>query len=192
MSNACNYFQRYMADMTPNWIKTSTCLLGLLLAGTAGALSTDRQQPLQIDADKADIDPQRGISTYRGNVQLTRGSMQLVADEVVVKHDGGKVHLVTASGTPANYQQRSDKQQLIRARAQRIEYNINTGQLLLLKQAELHQDSNVFASERIVYDSVNDRVNAGANAASPRDRVHITIQPDSVPPIEPQAPQTPQ
>ena len=157
-------------------------MLGLLLAGTAGALSSDRQQALQIDADNADIDQQHGVSTYRGNVQLTRGSMKLLADEVVVKHNGGAVHLVTATGSPANYQQRSDKQQEIRARAQRMEYNIDSGQLLLLKQAELHQDTNVFASERIVYDSINDRVNAGANAASPQDRVHITIQPGTAPP----------
>ncbi len=167
--------------MTPLRIKTLAGLLSLLLAGTAGAMSSDRQQALQIDADQADIDQQHGVSTYRGNVHLTRGSMKLVADEVVVKHDGGTVHLVTATGSPANYQQLSDKQQQIRARAQRMEYNIDTGQLLLLKQAELHQDSNVFASERIVYDSVNDRVNAGANAASPEDRVHITIQPGAAP-----------
>lgn len=168
--------------MTPLRIKTLTGLLSLLLAGTAGAMSSDRQQALQIDADNADIDQQHGVSIYRGNVHLTRGSMKLVADEVVVKHDGGTIHLVTATGSPANYQQLSDKQQQIRARAQRMEYNIDTGQLLLLKQAELHQDSNVFASERIVYDSVNDRVNAGANAASPEDRVHITIQPGATPP----------
>jgi lipopolysaccharide export system protein LptA len=163
--------------MTPHRISALAGVLGLLLSGTAGALSSDRQQPLQIDADKADIDQQHGVSTYRGNVHLTRGSMQLFADEVVVKHDGGTIHLVTATGSPASYQQLSDKQQMIRARAQRMEYNIDTGQLLLLKGAELHQDTNVFASERIVYDSISDRVNAGADAASPQDRVHITIQP---------------
>lgn len=155
--------------------------LGLLLAGPVHALSSDRQQALTIDADRADIDQQQGVSTYRGNVQLTRGSMKLLADEVVVKHGGGTIHLVTATGSPANYQQRTDKQQTIRARAQRMEYNIDSGQLLLLKQAELHQDTNVFASERIVYDSINDRVNAGANAESPEDRVHITIQPGTAP-----------
>lgn len=167
--------------MTPHRINALAGAFCLLLTGTAGALSSDRQQPLQIDADKADIDQQRGVSTYSGNVHLSRGSMKLVADEVVVKHDGGTVHRVTATGAPATYQQRSDKQQDVRARAQRMEYNIDSGQLLLLKQAELHQDSNVFASERIVYDSINDRVNAGANAASPQDRVHITIQPGAAP-----------
>lgn len=171
--------------MTPHRINALIGVLGLLLTNTAGALSSDRRQALQIDADKADIDQRHGVSTYRGNVHLTRGSMQLLADEVVVKYDNGTVHLVIATGSPANYQQRSDKQQEIRARAQRMEYNIDTGQLLLLKQAELHQDSNAFASERIVYDSINDRVNAGANAESPQDRVHITIQPGATP----QAPQ---
>lgn len=171
--------------MTSQRINALVGVFSLLLAGTAGAMSSDRRQPMQIDADNADIDQQHGVSTYRGNVHLTRGSMQLIADEVVVKHDGGAVHLVTATGSPANYQQLSDKQQAIHARAQRMEYNIDTGQLLLLKQAELHQDSNVFTSERIVYDSINDRVNAGANVASPQDRVHITIQPGATP----QAPQ---
>ncbi len=156
-------------------------VLSLLLSGTAVALSSDRLQAMHIDADQADIDQQQGISTYRGNVQLTRGSMQLLADEVVVKLIDGKVTLITATGSPAKYQQRSDKQQEIHAQALRMEYKVDSGQLLLLKQAKLQQDSNAFASERIVYDSVNDQVNAGANISSPQDRVHITIQPEGAP-----------
>ena len=167
--------------MTPSRTNTLACALGLLLNGSAWALSTDRNQPLQIDADQADIDQQHGISTYRGHVRLARGSMLLVADEVVVKQKGGTVQLVTATGSPASYSQRSDKQHDIRASALRMEYQVDTGQLLLIKQAELYQDANVFASERIVYDSIADRVNAGANAASPQDRVHITIQPGKAP-----------
>ena len=174
--------------MTPSRINSLACALGLLISGSAWALSTDRNQPLQIDADQADIDQQSGVSTYRGNVRLARGSMLLVADEVVVKQEGGIVHLVTASGSPANYRQRSDKQQDIRASALRMEYHLDNGQLLLINRAELHQDANAFASERIVYDSFADRVNAGANATSPQDRVHITIQPGT-PPGDAKAPQ---
>lgn len=167
--------------MTTSHINTLACALGLLVCGNGWALSTDRNQPLQIDADQADIDQQRGISTYRGNVRLARGSMLLTADEVVVNQKGGSVRLVTATGSPASYRQRSDKQQDIRASALRMEYHVDNGQLLLIKQAELHQDANVFASERIIYDSIADRVNAGANTTSPQDRVHITIQPGKAP-----------
>lgn len=157
------------------------CVLGMVLVNAAWGLASDRRQPLQIDADQADIDQQKGISTYRGNVRLTRGSMRLTAQELVIKHVGGNVSLVTATGSPANFSQRSDQQQEVRASALRMEYHIDTGQLLLLKNAELHQDANVFASDRIVYDSVANRVNAGANAASPDDRVHIIIQPGNLP-----------
>ncbi len=167
--------------MTMPRINSLVGALALLVYANAWALSSDRNQPLQIDADQADIDQQRGISTYRGNVRLSRGSMLLIADEVVVKQEGGSIRLVTATGSPASYRQRSDKQQDIRASALRMEYHVDNGQLLLTKQAELHQDANVFASERIVYDSIADRVNAGANTTSPQDRVHITIQPGKAP-----------
>ena len=169
--------------MTMLRINALICALGLFVYSSAWCLSTDSNQPLQIDADQADIDQQSGISTYRGHVRLSRGSMLLLADEVVVKQEGGSVHLVTATGSPVSYSQRSDKQQDIRASALRMEYHVDNGQLLLIKQAELHQDANVFASERIVYDSIADRVNAGAGAdtPSPQDRVHITIQPGKAP-----------
>ncbi len=176
--------------MTRAYISLTLGLLGLLHGAGAWALSSDRNQPMQIDADHAEIDQQQGTSVYRGNVRLARGSMVLLADEVVVKQDHGNIRLVVATGSPASYRQRSDKQQDIRASAQRMEYHVDSGQLLLIKQAELHQDANVFASERIVYDSIADRVNAGANAALPQGRVHIIIQPGtaSVPSATP-APQ---
>lgn len=162
-------------------IKCALLVFGMVVSAGTWALSSDRYQPMQIDADHADIDQQQGTSVYRGNVRLARGSMVLLADEVTVKQDHGNVRLVVATGSPASYRQRSDKQQDIRASAQRMEYHVDTGQLLLIKQAELHQDANVFASERIVYDSVADRVNAGANATTPEGRVHIVIQPGSLP-----------
>lgn len=167
--------------MTTLRINALACVFGLLTCSNTWALSSDRNQPLQIDADQAEIDQQSGISIYRGNVRLSRGSMLLIADELVVSQVGGHVSLVTATGSPASYRQLSDKQQDVRANALRMEYHVQNGQLLLIKQAELHQDANVFASERIIYDSITDRVNAGADAASPQDRVHITIQPGTAP-----------
>jgi lipopolysaccharide export system protein LptA len=39
------------------------------------ALSSDREQPINLEADAADIDDLKGISIYTGNVVLTQGSM---------------------------------------------------------------------------------------------------------------------
>ena len=48
------------------------------------ALSTDREQPIHIEADKLDIDESRQISIYQGNVQMQQGSLDINGDQLSI------------------------------------------------------------------------------------------------------------
>ena len=37
-------------------------LCGLLMSGAAGALSTDKDQPIEIEADSAELDDKKGVT----------------------------------------------------------------------------------------------------------------------------------
>ncbi len=153
----------------------------LLLTGSgwpalATALSDDRNQPMYVEADRADIDDKRGVSVYRGNVRITQGTLQLTAAELTVHSKGGDIIKAIAVGQPATYRQRPDgKDTDIEAEALRMEYFAAEQKIILLEKARVTQGGDSFSSEKIHYDIGKDVVKAGDG--TPGDRVRITIQP---------------
>lgn len=154
------------------------CFLFVLMApsGPLLALSSDRQQPMLIEADVAEIDDANGISVYRGQVKVTQGTLVLTGDEMTVINKDGDVDKVIMTGTPATYRQRPDnKDKDVFAKALRMEYYMRPEHVILLGKAEVEQDGDTMHSERIEYDIVKDLVNAGTR--KPNERVQIVIQP---------------
>lgn len=157
-------------------IVVTLSLLLPLLTGTVHALSSDRNQPMNVEADRADIDDKRGVSVYRGNVKITQGTLRLTADELTLHTRDGEVVRAIAVGKPATYRQRPDgKEHDVEAEALKMEYLADRQQLILTEKALVQQAGDTFRSERIDYDIAADVVKAGAGA--PGDRVRITIQP---------------
>lgn len=155
----------------------------LLLAGlacgvpTAQALSTDKDQPINIEADSVDIDDSKGVSVYRGSVILTQGSIHLDADRVTVYHPDKKADKIVAVGKPVNFRQRPDNSdQDVKGRALRVEYFAASEDLVLIDEAYLEQGGKSFASDRITYDRRLAVVKGGA-AAQGKQRVQVTLEP---------------
>lgn len=151
-------------------------LVLVLLPVNSWALSSDREQPMLIEADRAELDDANGISIYRGNVKVTQGTLVLTGDIMTVHTKGNDIEKVIIEGQPATYRQRPDnKDKDVRARALHMEYFTNPEKIVLTKQAEVEQEGDVLRSERIEYDVPTDKVNAGTD--QPNERVRITIQP---------------
>ncbi len=140
------------------------------------ALSSDKDQPVELAADSVDLDEAKKVSVYKGDVDLRQGSMRLRADQVTVKHQGRKPDKLIAVGRPVRFEQSSGKGK-VKARARRAEYEVNSEVLTLIGDAVLVQNGDTLKSDRIVYDRVRHKVRAGA-AAKGKKRVRITIQPD--------------
>ncbi|HEC18940.1 MAG TPA: lipopolysaccharide transport periplasmic protein LptA [Gammaproteobacteria bacterium] len=170
------------------------CRLLLLLMLGAGALPVmagydDTQQPIHIEADRAEVDEPRGVMTYSGHVVLRQGGIQVQADTLVVYSKDGELQRITAQGQPVRYWQQATggdaktegTKKEVRGESQRLEYNTGNKQVLLLGQAEFWQGGNRFSGNRIQYDSAAERVIAnaggvkGADGAAPR--VSVTLQP---------------
>ena len=148
------------------------------------ALSSDRDKPMYIEADRAELNDRTGVSTYWGGVQVSQGTMVLNADTLTVHNRKRQIITVVAEGKPAQFRQRPDNQtEDVKANADHIEYRGLDEQLILLGGAKVWQAGNVFQSDRIVYDMKHNVVNAGGEHSEITDqqRVRITIQPDSNP-----------
>lgn len=151
--------------------------LALLLTPALGlGLSSDKHQPMRIEADRVELDDASGISTYRGNVKVVQGTMVLTGEEMTIYTRDDAIEKVILDGDPATYRQRPDnKDQDVFARSRRMEYYTDPEQIILLKEAEVTQEGDMLRSERIEYDVAKDQVRAGTDR--PNERVHITIQP---------------
>ena len=112
-------------------------LLCALVTGQAVGLSTDRTQPVQIEADRAELDDAEGVTRYEGQVVVTQGTLKITGDRVVLHYDEERqVTRAEAFGNPATYEQLPDDQQEpVRARALQMEYRVRDGVI------ELHRDA---------------------------------------------------
>ena len=148
----------------------------LCLPLPAWALSSDREHPMHIESDQAELDEQKGVSIYIGNVRVTQGTLVLTGDHMTVYQDGEQLQRILLLGKPATYRQRPDgKQEDMRAEAKRMEYFADPEQVILLDEAVAWQGDNSFRSDRIVYQVTQDRVEAGEPGGG--QRVHIILQP---------------
>ena len=164
-------------------------MLGLAMPVYAMALSSDKQQPIHIEADSVVIDDAQGTAVYRGNVHYSQGSTHLEADEVTVySADRQKVDKVVADGDPATFRQRPDNQQQdLRGQAGHIEYFAAAERVILEKDAHLWQGKNEFSGSRIEYDTARQMVKA-LNSGDESGRVQVIIQPHRQSPSSPAAP----
>ncbi|MDX2505717.1 MAG: lipopolysaccharide transport periplasmic protein LptA [Gammaproteobacteria bacterium] len=153
------------------------------------ALSSDRDQPIELEADSADIDDLKGISIYTGNVILIQGSMVIKADKLTLYNDKNKeLEKAVAVGHKklATFKQRPEgKNQDLHARAITMIYFLNKDKIHLLKNAHVDQDGDTFSGDKIIYDTKNETVVATSQkdkAGKPvtsGSRVKVTIQPKS-------------
>jgi len=164
----------------------SLSLCALLVFPLLGhALSSDRDQPINLEADHADIDDLKGISIYTGNVILTQGSTEIKCYKLTLYTDEDRqLSKAIAAGKDklATYKQRPDgKDQDFKARAVTIIYYLTTDKIHLLKQATVWQGGDRFSGDKIIYDTAKDTVVARSkkdkDGKAVGDRIRVTIQP---------------
>ncbi len=147
-------------------------LLLALLAQAAFALSSDKEQPIEVLAQKAMIDDAKGVTTYQGNVTITQGSTKIMADTVTLEYDTDhNVKTIHAQGNPARFQRRPDhREEDIVAQGGRMEYFVQTDVIHLYENARIQQGKDTFTGAKITYDVKKDFITADG-------QVSVTIHP---------------
>lgn len=150
----------------------------LATADSAWALPSDRDQPVQVTANTATADGKTGIATYRGNVVVKQGTLEIRADEIIITTDKkGAIQSTVSKGNPARYQQQPDpKKGLVTAEAQRIDYDAKNEIITLTGNARLKQDGSSFSGQSITYNSLRQQVDAKGDGAN---RVQLVFPPQA-------------
>jgi len=151
--------------------------VALVFPGSAYGLATDREQPIEIEADSAEADDAKGITIYKGDVIITQGTLRITGDQVTI-HYGGEGNDFTKMitlGNPARFRQLPDGQadkdvNYQNARASRMEYYKQKDTIVLLGNAVYGQGGDRVAADRIDYDSKNSRMKARTMTASKKTK----------------------
>ena len=139
-----------------------------LVFNSAYCLSTDSEQNIEIEADAAEMDDVKNITTYRGNVIVTQGSIRMSGHTMTVYFDDNRdMRLVIMDGTPAKYRQLPDNSNVYdEAEALRMEYYALKNYVILIDQALVTQEELRFSGDRIEYDTVLNKVKAESQSST--------------------------
>jgi len=165
-----------------------------LLAPPAVALTTDRGQPIEIEADRAEADDAERVTIYRGSVIIIQGSLRIEGDTVWIHYDDhDDLTKLVSVGRQAHFRQLPDGAESYRmAYADRLEYYKNNDLIVMLGNARYGEGKDQIKAERIVYDSKLARMKADTpptqagsttTGSKPRkpERVRIKIVPKKKP-----------
>ncbi len=156
-------------------INTTIAVLSLLLV-TSMTWADQREQPISISADHVTIDEKTGNSHYRGNVVLTQGDIQILAELITISSKDGKLDLITTEGKPTSFNRSSEAP--IRAQSGKMVYKANDGIITLTGEALLRRGGDEFSSDLIRYYVDDNRVEASGNEKK-NSRVHVILQPQT-------------
>lgn len=137
------------------------CLAFSSLAGTAfaqqtaqtGGFQTDPNAPVEVVADRLDLDQANGTANFQGGVVVTQGEMKLTAEEIRVAYVrladgtvGSDVDTITALGnvlvvTPAEA-----------AEAEKAVFTPALNEVIMTGDVLLTQGGNTLAGEKLTID----------------------------------------
>ncbi|MDT8371787.1 MAG: lipopolysaccharide transport periplasmic protein LptA [Gammaproteobacteria bacterium] len=165
-------------------IKFALVLLALVPI-VSFALPDDREQPINIEADHAQLDDKEGVTQYKGHAILTQGTLKITGDIITFYYDADKqITKAVAQGNLATYKQiQKPGEEPVRARALQMEYYAKSQKIYLLGKGHVWQEGDEFSGNKIEYDIEKNIVNASSapitvgNETQKAERIHIIIQP---------------
>lgn len=164
--------------------------IAVALASPVFALSTDRDQPIEVHADQFNGDEVKQTAVYSGNVSVDQGSMNLLGARLELRITPKGYRQATVTGSPARFKQQRDPNpktpnidEWIHAQASRIVYDEETDTITLtggakLSRTENGQQKDMTQGQKIVYDMRYARsVVDGGVVDDKRQRVTTIIAP---------------
>ena len=161
-------------------------LLGLVFSAAAFPEKADKEKPTQIEANKMTSDETRRVTIFEGNVVLTKGTMNVRADRIVVRQDAEGFQYATATGNPVRFRQRLDPKDgqepvWMDGEALRIEVDDKKQTIELHEKARVTRGGDEVQGALILVDQRSDFYSVSAGKDSPGGRVKATLQPKSEP-----------
>ena len=162
-------------------------LAALQAPPNAYAEKADKDKPTEIESNRMMSDEARRMSIFEGNVVLTKGTLVVHADRLVVRQDADGFQHVTATGNPVRFRQRADSKDgkegaWIEGEAKRMEFDEREDKLELFDDARVSRDKDVVRGNYISLDQRSGFYSVTGGADAPQGRVRAVLKPKTEPP----------
>lgn len=154
----------------------------LLAVFPARAEKADRDKPTQIEANRMSADDVKRMTIFEGNVILTKGTIAVRAERIVVRQDAEGFQLTTATGAPVRFKQKQDPKEgekegrWMDGEALRVEIDERKQTLELFDNARVNRGGDEVAGAYIFVDQRSDFFQVTASKGG-KDRVTAVLQP---------------
>jgi len=158
-------------------------ILMLVFAVPARAEKADRDKPTQVEANRMSADDVRRLNIFEGDVIVTKGTIRLTCERLVVRQDAEGFQFATATGKPARFRQRQDAKPgekegiWIDGEALRIELDDKNQKIELFENARVTRGCDEVAGNYIFVDQRSDFYEVSAGKGAEKGRVKAVIQP---------------
>ena len=161
-----------------------------LAAFPASGEKADRDKPTQLEANRMSADDARRVSTFEGNVVMTKGTITLRGEKVVVRVDAEGFQHATVTGNPVRFRQKTDPAQgrpgvWTEAEALRLEIDEKTDRIELFEKARGTRDQDEVRGDYMMLDQRSDFISVsggkGTTPGATEGRVRAVIQPKAPP-----------
>ena len=151
-------------------------LLLFLLPLHCAALDSDREQPIEVEADHLEVRELENISIYEGNVTLIQGSLNILSDRLIIHfNDANELTLMEMAGQPASFRQLDNEQQEMLGEGLEIDYSASKSVLELRRSALFRHAGDLITSELIRINTATNAIEAGGKSSD--ERVKMVIKP---------------
>ena len=151
-------------------------LLLFLLPLQCAALDNDREQSIEVEADRLEVREQENISIYEGNVKLIQGSLNIRSDRLIIHfNDANELTLIEMTGQPASLRQLDNDQQEMLGEALEIDYIASSSVLELRRSALFTHVGDLIKGELIRVNTLTNGIEAGGTSSD--ERVKMIIKP---------------
>jgi lipopolysaccharide export system protein LptA len=158
-------------------------LLAVAMAGSALARSSDRNQPMDIDAGRQEgtFDGD-SVNILSGGVSIRQGTLDIRSARAEITLVGGDPTRALLTGSPVVLKQQMDDGTPMTARAGRVDYNLRTEVVVFTGNVQIQQPRGSMSGERVVYNLQTGRVESGGEG---NGRVKMRIMPRNARPDAP-------
>ncbi len=159
-------------------LKTSLAI-GLVVCSSAWAGKEDFSKTIKVASNYQEGDGINKKATYRGNVQISQGSLLVKAEELQVDASQGEgKEIFIAIGSPAEYSQQQEDGSIVTAKANKIMYMRDSRSLSLEGDAQIEQNASSVKGDSIKFNMELEQIIAqGSNQQN--GRVITIFQPEA-------------
>ncbi|NEZ04670.1 lipopolysaccharide transport periplasmic protein LptA [Wenzhouxiangella sp. XN201] len=145
-------------------------MLAMMVATAAEAQFEGR---ISIDAEDATYDHERGATHLRDNVRITRGSLEVTADEGFSYRGDNGLQRVELFGEPVRWQALTEDGTETTGHADQVVYDLLARTVTLIGNAYIEEPRGTFSGSELVY-------NLDTQKTEGRGGIQMTVEPEAI------------